>query len=265
LLFAALLAGCTQSDEASERVAASFPEGVDSRKGYLTQASLPDSVALLPPPPAEGSAALARDEEIAANNIALRNSARWALAVADANLRFPQAADTFACALDMPITEADSPRTYTLLRRTLSDAGRSTAAAKKYYARPRPFLINNEPICTPDEIAGYRNSGAYPSGHAAVGWAWALILAELVPEQSEAILARGLAFGNSRAVCNIHWQSDVEQGRVMAAATVARLHAEPDFRADMDAARDELGAVRNSQRKPTRDCAAERAALLEDS
>jgi acid phosphatase (class A) len=31
--------------------------------GYLPRTSLPDSLSLLPPPPASGSAALARDEE----------------------------------------------------------------------------------------------------------------------------------------------------------------------------------------------------------
>ena len=74
-------------------------------------------------------------------------------------------------------------------------------------------------------------SGSYPSGHTAIGWAWALVLCEIAPEQTEAILARGRAFGESRMVCNVHWQSDVIEGRFMGASVVARLHAEPQFRA----------------------------------
>ena len=45
-----------------------------------------------------------------------------------------------------------------------------------------------------------------------MGWAWALILSELAPDRADAILARGLAYGESRAVCGVHYASDVEAG-----------------------------------------------------
>jgi hypothetical protein len=44
--------------------------------GYLPKAALPDSLALLPPPPAVGSAAAALDQEIARANLALRDTPR---------------------------------------------------------------------------------------------------------------------------------------------------------------------------------------------
>jgi len=47
----------------------------------------------------------------------------------------------------------------------------------------------------------------------------------------------------------------------MGAATVARLHADPTFRADMEAARAEFAAIRTRDLSPTRVCAAEAAAL----
>ena len=62
-------------------------------------------------------------------------------------------------------------------------------------------------------------------------------------------------------VVNHHWYSDVEGGRVVGAATVARLHADPTFRADLDAAREEISAVRAKGIPPARDCAAEADAL----
>ena len=94
-----------------------------------------------------------------------------------------------------------------------------------------------------------------------MGWAWALILSEISPEQTDAILARGRAFGESRVICNVHWQSDVIEGRFMGASTVARLHADPTFRADLEAAKAELAAVRGKGLRPQRDCAAEAAAM----
>jgi acid phosphatase (class A) len=47
----------------------------------------------------------------------------------------------------------------------------------------------------------------------------------------------------------------------MGAATVARLHADPAFRADLEAARAELADVRGKALNPMRDCSAESAAL----
>ena len=106
-----------------------------------------------------------------------------------------------------------------------------------------------------------REDGSYPSGHTAIGWAWALILTEIAPDRADAILARGRAFGESRNVCNVHWHSDVVEGRFMGAAAVARLHADPAFRADLEAAKAELATVRAKGLKPSRDCDAEAKAL----
>jgi len=229
--------------------------------GYLQRDAVPNSLLLVPPPPAAGSAALAADEEANRKALALRGTPRFELAAEDANLLFPRAAGTFSCSLNAPITEKDTPRLYTLLRRTLGDAGVSTSGAKNRYKRARPFLVNHEPTCTPSEEAEIGKQGSYPSGHSAAGWVWALALAELAPEQADAILARGRAFGQSRVVCNVHWQNDVLEGRTMGAATVARLHADPVFRADLEAARKELAAVRARGLEPVRDCKAEADAL----
>ena len=148
-----------------------------------------------------------------------------------------------------------------MLRRTLIDIGLSTYPTKNRYQRARPFTVNAAPTSTPAEEAFLRKDGSYPSGHSAVGWGWALILAEIAPERADAILARGRAFGQSRVVCNVHWLSDTEEGRLMASATVAKLHDQPDFRADLEAARSEVAAARTKGLHPARDCAKEAARL----
>ena len=229
--------------------------------GYLPTKALPNSLALLPPPPTKGSAAFAFDEEVARRTFPLRGKPRFTLALSDYDLRFPHAAGTFSCALNALITEQDTPHLYVLLRRTLTDVGLSTYAAKDHYNRNRPFMLNNEPICAPETKPELEKDGSYPSGHTAVGWAWALILSEISPQQTDAILARGRAFGESRNVCNHHWNSDVVWGRFMGAATVARLHADTTFRADLEAAKAELAVVRAKSFKPTRDCNVEASAM----
>jgi len=213
-------------------------------EGYLDSEDLPDSLLLLPPPPAADSAAFARDEEASRESLPLRGTARWDQAVKDADLLFPAAADAFSEALGFPVTEEGTPYLYMLLRRSLTDAGLSTYGAKNHYERARPFTHNHEPIGGPDSEEALRNDGSYPSGHTAIGWAWALILAEVVPERTDAILARGRAFGKSRVILNVHWWSDVDEGRLMGAATVARLHADKAFLSDLARAKAEARKAR---------------------
>jgi acid phosphatase (class A) len=62
-------------------------------------------------------------------------------------------------------------------------------------------------------------------------------------------------------VCDAHWQSDIDQGRVIASATVARLHADAQFRADLEQARLEVLATHAAGLRPTHDCEAQAAAL----
>jgi len=260
LVCVAVIAGCAGLEKQSKSAEVSeIRPGILA--GYLQPEMLPNSLALIPPPPTEGSAALALDEDVSRKSLSLRGTPRWELAIEDANLMFPEAANTFSCALGIPVTEQDTPRLYMLLRRTLADAGLSTYTAKNKYQRKRPFMKNNEPTCTPDEEAHLMKDGSYPSGHTAIGWAWALILTEIAPERADAILARGRAFGESRNICNVHWHSDVVEGRFMGAAAVARLHADPAFQAELESAKDELEAIRAKGLKPTRDCQAEEGSL----
>ena len=77
--------------------------------GYLPRAALPDSLALLPPPPVAGSALQAADDAAYAATLALKGSARWAMAQRDNTLAFPAAADTFACTLGVPVNPELTP------------------------------------------------------------------------------------------------------------------------------------------------------------
>ena len=216
-------------------------------QGYLAKRDLPNSLELLAPPPKEGSAAYALDLEIAAKYLAMKDTDRKSRAVKDAVLAFPEATDAFNSVLDMQISEKNTPHLYMILRRSLADAGLSTYAAKNHYQRKRPFMVNNQSTCTPEEENHLQEDGSYPSGHTAAGWAWALILVEVFPDKADVILERGKQFGISRNMCNAHWHSDVVAGRMMGAATVARLHADPVFVADLAAAKEEVAKPQDVQ------------------
>ncbi|QBH05560.1 acid phosphatase [Xanthomonas oryzae] len=231
--------------------------------GYLEKSELPDSLQLVPPPPQDDSAALANDETVSKAMLALRGTPRWELAAQDAVLRFPAAATHFSCALGIQIDQASTPHLVRVLERSMRDASTATSAAKARYQRPRPFMRNAQPMCTPDDDAALRKNGSYPSGHTAIGWTWGLILSEIAPAHRDALLARGRAFGDSRLVCNVHWQSDVTQGRMVGAAVVAALHGNPAFQKDLAAAHREIEKAQAKQ--PTAAaaaaCNAEREAL----
>lgn len=233
-----LLFSCTQQVTTKEQPRTSLSKEIKEIRpgileGYLSKDEIPNSLKLIPPPPQKGSAAYQLDQAIAAKYVAMKDEKRKA-----------QAAEAFNIISDVKISEETTPNLYMVLRRTLADAGLSTYSAKDYYQWSLPFMVNNTPICTPDEEEGLRKDGSYPSGHTAIGWAWALILTEVFPEQADVIMERGKQFGISRNVCNVHWHSDVVYGRMMGAYTVAVLHANSDFMIDLEAAKAEVMSLK---------------------
>lgn len=230
-------------------------------QGYLSEDEILDSAAFVPPAPEAESGRQDLDTAWAERLRAIRDTTRWEMAIRDADLSFPAAVDAFSCALGFEITEADTPVLYLLLWRSLADIGLSSYSAKKAYQRERPFMADDTPICTPEDEEALRTDGSYPSGHTAIGWGWALILAQLAPDRAEALLDRGRAFGESRTVCNVHWYSDVVAGRLVGAAAIARLQANMQFLAAMEAATLEIAALDTEARTTDNDCAMEAAAL----
>jgi acid phosphatase (class A) len=265
LVAALALCACTTPRVVAPTSAAEVGEvraGSGFLNGYVDPKALPDSLALLPAPPAAGSAAQAADDAAYHQLVAFQGTPRGAIAVQDADLRFPQAAQNFACALGLSVNEKDTPNLAMLLRRSMTDAGLATYRAKDQYKRTRPFVVYKTASCTPADDGFLVNDGSYPSGHTSIGWTWALLLTQVAPDRTDALVQRGRAFGQSRGICAAHWKSDIEAGRVVAAATVARLQASPVFNAQLLAARREYDMARTAGAKPVGvDCAAEAAAL----
>ena len=256
----ALLAGAAGAETTLDEKARSF--GVNLPPGYLPADALPDSNIFLPPPPAAGSAALALDQASADQAVALNGTPRFAQATLDAGIQFPDVTGLFSCAAGIAIGPDTTPKTDALLHKAMTDLGIGGYPTKDKYKHVRPFMVNEKPTCTPDHDAMLREDGSYPSGHSTIGYGWGLILAELLPARAAELVERGREFGDSRMVCNVHWLSDVQTGRYVAGAVVSRLHAAPEFRADMEAAAAELAA---STAKPDpADCEREAAALAQD-
>jgi acid phosphatase (class A) len=234
LVAALALAACATAAPAPIAAPSTQPAHAAPERNPAVQV---DATVFLPPPPQANSAL-----ELAERTIVRGpwTPERRAQALAD-NAIDPFAA--FDAVLGDNFTAANFPATLALLDRAGRAAGFAGDPVKFIHRRPRPFVTDSSITpCIPDDER-LRASFSYPSGHAALGFGWALVLAELLPSRADAIIERGRDFTWSRVVCGVHYPSDVEAGRTVAAAAVARLHADPDFQRLLDAARTELAAA----------------------
>lgn len=231
--------------------------------GYLGRDGVPDHSVFMPPPPPDDAPLGIADAAVFRATRALEGSPRWELAMQDAEAGPALLAD-FGCALGIDLGDVSTPRLSRLLGRAVADVSPIIGGAKTYYQRKRPFLVESGPTCVnPSEE--FAASGSYPSGHSAVGWLYALVLAHVEPEHAAAILARGRAYGESRVVCGVHYVSDVDAGRLASSAVFAALAGNPEFQADVASAREELDALRQAGAAPpdAARCALENAAATE--
>ena len=228
--------------------------------GYLTPQELPDGVALLPPPPQAGSAAMLGDEEARAAALPLRGTARYALAAADADREQAPTATAFQCAFGTEISAKRTPTLYELLAKVRLDVRAASYPAKSHFKRPRPFAVYDTHTCYPTDESNVRDDGSYPSARGAVGWTYAEVLKELNPARSAEIWQRAIEFGRSRVVCDEEWTSDVEASRVLATATLKHIEDKPAFRSDFNAAQREVATALGSGVKAP-NCNAETLAL----
>lgn len=210
--------------------------------GYLKSDDV-DGEAVIGPPPAPNSPRGQADREIYLETRRLAGTERWTEAVRDNDLWRGGAVERYACALGARIDARTTPVTYRLLQRVELDVRTVGTPPKDHYNRTRPLIGDDLPVCVPRE-SWMKTNASYPSGHAMTGWAWGLILSEIEPARTGPLMAAGAAIGDSRVICGVHYQSDVEAGRQLGAAMVARLHSESQFRKDLAAAKAELAQDR---------------------
>jgi hypothetical protein len=109
------------------------------------------------------------------------------------------------------------------------------------YGDARPFqtepgfteIVGPDYLNTPSDNVVYSrgpimdliDSPSYPSGHTTYGYTGSLILAILVPERYQQMIARAADYGNDRIIVGAHYTMDVLGGRTLAIYDVAHLLA----------------------------------------
>ena len=219
------------------------PKGTPRALPYLATDAV-DYRVLLPSPPAIDTPRDAADRDAVELFQARADAARWRVATEDSAYLYAR----FAEALGYPLDRATLPLTVALLNRSLRDVSTPSFRAKEDFHRPRPFQrMRLSRVCGADTAPAPEENpttgSSYPSGHAAYGWTVALVLARVAPERTSALMARASEYAESRVVCGVHFPTDIEAGRIIAAAVVDRLLASPQFQTDLAAARAEYSRI----------------------
>lgn len=131
----------------------------------------------------------------------------------------------------------------------------------------------NNTVYNRGPIMNLTDSPSYPSGHTTYGFTGSLVLALLVPDRYQQMIARGAEYGNDRIILGSHYAMDVLSARTLALYDVAHLlandpeyvgHAErgglviSDFRDAIRAAKgDVTAALQGTCRKTIEVCAHE--------
>ena len=74
-------------------------------------------------------------------------------------------------------------------------------------------------------------------------WGVALLLAEIAPRYQNEILSQGFRYGESSVITGFHFASDIQDGRMLASAVVARMHADSQFAALIAGAKEALATL----------------------
>ena len=213
----------------------------------LTPAEI-DPGRLLPPPAVGGSESQGKELREVERLVGVRTKDRFAQAVWDND---HEDATAFAATIGSGFDLNKLPATAKLLAVVLNDQSVAASAAKVYFHRRFPVAAAGEAVtsyqdwsCDKDvKKPAERPLRSYPSGHATMGYSLGIVLASLLPEKSQTILARAADYAHSREVCGDHYHSDVEASHALGNAVGILLLNNARLKPQIEAARAELRAA----------------------
>lgn len=244
-----LVAGCTSLNA---------PTAVEPAPGYLSAAAMDLLAGQVDPPPEMGPQAHEAARHVF--DVVKPGTDRWWLAIAHAELRPPEAAQHFDCVLGARLTVKPRPALARVMNRLLADSDTLTRRLAAQAHRPRPIALLRglEPCQRVNDAL--RDGPSWPAGGAVAGSAYGELFAALAPDQAADARRMGREIGASRVMCRMNWDIDVADGQRLGGTLYAQASANPQFAADLAAARAEVEAAR-AESLTNPGCAAERRAL----
>ena len=220
---------------------------------YFSADEMPDLIKCLPAPPDTLGTDFVNDIMRYMWGKAQRNdSVRAAIVFQDAVWNYDSLFALFNVPFGLEISKEGTPEIYKLLVNSLSTIDATRIKPKAFYHRKRPFERFHEHMLTRYEEAELSGEGSYPSGHSQRGYATALLLSEINPDNADTIMARGYLYGESRVIAGAHWQSDVDASRLCGAIGLSRLHTNHAFLEQLEKAQNEFQRL-TGKLSPTED------------
>src|SRR5690606_15132357 len=122
--------------------------------------------------------------------------------------------DDFAEILAVPMTRVNAIELRAVLNEVIEEVKGEYDAIKSHYARQRPYKQSD--LVHP--VFEHEGSKGYPSGHSTRGMIYALLLADVFPEQKDALIEYGRHVGYNRVLVGVHFPSDVHAGQKLGTA-----------------------------------------------
>jgi acid phosphatase (class A) len=194
----------------------------------------PNASELLPPPPLPDSAEQAAD-------MATVRSVYQAASDADKQAAYDEkkfSVFNFTTTVGAYFVETNLPKTTAFFEKVQKDAETVTDLGKDHFQRPRPFTT--DPSLANGKL---EKSFSYPSGHSTETMVLALVLADLLPAQHDAIIAHARQMGWHRVQIARHYPTDIYAGRVLAQAIVKQFKKSDEFEKEAAEAKAEIEAA----------------------
>lgn len=194
---------------------------------------------ILPSPPADGSAEQKTEMAELKSIQAAMSEATWNTALTDEETENVTA---FAATLGPWFDLAKLPKTAALFAQVRAEEKAAAKAAKNHFLRNRPWVVDASlKTCTREDSP----QSSYPSGHSTVGFSAAVVLAHLMPDMADKIMARAKEYAEHRLVCGVHYRSDIIAGQVLGTLLAEELLANAKFKSDFEAAKAEIESARH--------------------
>jgi acid phosphatase (class A) len=200
-----------------------------NHKRFLTDEECMKCVLTLPQPPSENSEEFANDvkyykwgkEEREKKNIreeALREDETSIFAL-------------FSSVLGMKVSKEHTPEIYKLAKTSINDGLFAAHKGQEQFKRTKPYVYFHEESLTSkgdgDDFKDKENS--YPSGHSTHGWMLALVLGNVAPEHTDALMKCAEQYATLRVIMGRHWKSDIDAGRTLAITVFSKELLTPEY------------------------------------
>ncbi len=159
----------------------------------------------------------------------LRLTERGQQALSEAECSTQQICRIFGEAMGITISEETTPAICALICAVADKSHDAVERLKTIRFRNPPFEQLGEPAFIQSNGQNGQLTSSFPSEHTHLGWAEALIMAEVAPEKQDEILRRGYQYGQNSLISGLSWFTDIEATRQLSCAIVARLHNDPDL------------------------------------